>query len=316
MRQTWNLGGESSAVEADANQLAGHQSSNRLVITAGNFSVLDVFDNSSYAHDPRTQFLNWALMTYGAYDYAADARGYTRGLAAEYDHGDWALRAGRFLQPAQPNQLLLGSDIFLHYGDQLEIDHGFQVAGQPGKVHVLAYRNKALMSRYPDALDLAGATHTVPDINAVRVRSQIKQGVGLSVEQSLTDSLGIFARAMHADGQTETYAFTEIDDSLSAGAVAKGAGWHRDADTIGLALARNGLSATHRQYLELGGKGFFIGDGHLNYHPEYILEAYYNAQVRKQLWLSPDWQYFRNPAYNSDRGSLHVISVRIHTEFQ
>jgi hypothetical protein len=315
LRQTWGFGGGTESVESDANQLAGFVDKRRLVLTAGNLSVTDIFDDNAYSHDPRTQFLNWSLMTYGAYDFAADARGYTWGFALEYFHDDWAVRAGRFIQPKEPNQLPLDPKIVEHYGDQVELEHAHSLAGQPGKLRLLAFRNRAKMSRYQDALDLAAQTGDTPDLNAVRTGNQDKVGFGINLEQAVSPSVGAFARAIWADGKTETYAFTEIDRSVSGGVLVKGGAWGRSRDTFGFAAVRNGLSNVHRDYLAAGGLGFFIGDGRINYRPETIFETFYSLSVTKYAWISVDWQYVRNPAYNADRGPVNVGSIRLHTEF-
>ena len=315
MRQTWGMGGEQEAVESGANQLAGMVDKRRWVLTAGNLSVLDVFDGNAYSHDPRTQFLNWSLMTHGAYDYAADARGYSWGVALEWYHGDWVMRAGRFIQPKEPNQQALDPHIFQHYGDQIEVEHAHVIGGQPGKLRVLAFRNRARMSRFQDALDLAAKTGSTPDINGVRTGEQVKYGFGLNLEQAVSSDIGMFARASWADGGTETYAFTEIDRSVSGGVLVKGTSWARRQDSFGIALARNGLSKVHRDYLAAGGMGFFIGDGRLNYRPETVFEAFYNLNLTNAASVTLDWQRISNPAYNADRGSVDVASVRLHTEF-
>lgn len=315
MRQTWGLGGGRETVEPEANLLAGALDKRRLVLTAGNLSVLDVFDDNIYNHDPRTQFLNWSLYTHGAYDFAADARGYTWGAALEYFYDDWAVRAGRFMQPKEPNQLSLDSRIFKHYGDQAELEHGHTFAGRPGKMRFLVFRNVAKMSKYSDALNLADQTGTVPDINAVRSNDQVKRGFGINVEQEIARDTGLFARASWADGQTETYAFAEIDRSISGGIQIKGSAWTRPKDALGLALVRNTLSPEHREYLARGGLGFFIGDGRLNYRPETILETFYSANVEKGFSVSLDFQRIANPAYNADRGPVNVGTVRLHLEF-
>jgi high affinity Mn2+ porin len=315
LRQTWDMGGNSDAVESDFNQLAGTADQRRLVWTIGNLAVSDIFDNNAYNHDPRTQFLNWAIMNQGSYDYAANARGYSWGTALEWYRDNWALRGGRFIQPNLPNQSSLDSDIFEHYGDQIEIEHSHSIANRPGKLRLLAFRNRAVMARYEDALAVAAATGTTPDLNAVRNGNQIKYGYALNLEQALADDIGVFARAGWADGNTETYAFTEIDQSVSAGTLIKGTAWGRADDNVGVAFARNGLSAAHRDYLAAGGMGFFIGDGKLNYRPETIVESFYNLQAMKYAWLTLDWQYIRNPAYNADRGPVNVAAVRLHAEF-
>lgn len=263
LRQTWGDGGEQEAVESAANQLAGMVDKRRWVLTAGNLSVIDIFDANLYNHDPRTQFLNWSVMTHGAFDYAGDARGYSWGLALERYVDDWVIRAGRFVEPKEPNQQILDDRLFKHYGDQIELEHAHELGGQPGKVRLLAFRNRTKMSRYQDALDLAAKTGDAPDINAVRTGDQVKYGLGLNLEQTITPDIGLFARGSWADGATETYAFTEIDRSISAGTLIKGARWGRSQDSVGLAFARNGLSQAHRTYLAQGGYGFFIGDGAL-----------------------------------------------------
>lgn len=314
-RQTWGDGEEREAVESAANQLGGAVDKNRWVWTAGNLSVQDIFDANVYNHDPRTQFLNWSLMTHGAFDYAADARGYSWGLAAERYVDDWVWRAGRFIEPKVPNQQKLDSRLFRHYGDQVELEHAHELQGQPGKVRLLAFRNKAKMARYEDALDLAEANGMPPDINLVRTGEQIKYGVGVNLEQAITPDLGAFVRASWADGGTETYAFTEIDRSVSVGALLTGSRWARARDSVGLALARNSLSGAHQRYLAVGGQGFFLGDGALNYRPELVLEAFYSLNLCKAAWLTLDLQQIRNPAYNADRGPATVNSLRLHTEF-
>jgi len=314
-RQTWGLGGGGEKLESDANQLAGSVDRRRLVLTAGNLSVLDIFDDNSFSHDPRTQFLNWSLMTHGAYDYAADARGYSWGLALEYLSDDWTLKAGRFIQPKEPNQLALDPRIFRHYGDQIEIERVHAFADRPGKLRFLVFRNVARMARYQDALDLAAQVGGPPDINAVRTVERVKRGIGLNLEQEISPSVGLFGRASWADGQTETYAFTEIDRSLSGGVSVKGGAFGRARDTLGIAYVRNALSTAHRDYLAAGGLGFFLGDGALDYRPENILETYYSLNVVKDFWFSVDFQRISNPGYNADRGPATVISGRLHYGF-
>jgi len=314
-RQTWGFGGGSESVQSDANQLAGSVDRRRLVLTAGNLAVLDVFDDNRFSHDPRTQFLNWSLMTHGAYDYAADARGYSWGFALEYFHDASTLRAGRFIQPKEPNQLALDPRVFKHYGDQVEIERAYALANRPGKLRILVFRNVARMAGYQDALDLAAQAGGAPDINAVRTVERVKHGLGLNFEQEISPTVGLFGRASWADGQTETYAFTEIDRSLSGGVSVKGGAFGRARDSLGIAYVRNGLSTAHRDYLGAGGLGFFLGDGALNYRPENILEAYYSLNVAKDTLFSADFQRISNPGYNADRGPASVVSARLHYGF-
>lgn len=315
LRQTWGLGGDTEEIKSDANQLAGMIEKHRVVLTAGNMSILDIFDDNTYNHDPRTQFMNWALMTHGAYDYAADSRGYSWGVVLEYFHDEWAVRAGRFIQPKEPNQLALDTKIFEHYGDQVEIEHAHEIFGQQGKLRLLAFRNHTKMSRYEDALELASQTSAAPDINLVRTNDQVKYGVGLNLEQAINEDIGVFMRAMWADGRTEAYAFTEVDRSLSGGALIKGNAWQRPEDMVGIAFAVNALSKSHQDYLAAGGLGFFLGDGHLNYSTENIIEAFYSIKLTNHAWVSVDYQHIDNPGYNADRGPVNFGGVRLHTEF-
>jgi hypothetical protein len=306
LRQTWSLGGERQPVASDMNQLAGSVASRRVVLTAGNLAVSDIFDANSQAHDARSQFLNWALVAHGAWDFAADARGYTWGAALEYVDGDWAVRAGRFMLPRDSNGLALERNLFRHYGDQVELEHHHAWLGQPGTVRVLGFRDRARMGSFRDALAAAAP----PDVGTVR-RERSKTGFGLSLDQALTGTAAMFARASRNDGQSETYAFAEIERSLSVGATLQ----VRGADTLGIAVVRNGLSQAHRDYLAAGGVGAFIGDGRLDYHPEQIAETYYKIGLGRYAALSLDWQHVANPAYNGARGPVDVYGVRLHAQY-
>ena len=320
-RQTWNLGGEAMAVAADANQLAGSVSAERLVLTLGNLAATDIFDASAYAHDARSQFLNWSLVSHGAVDFAADARGYTWGGVLEYFSGDWALRAGRFAQPIESNGQALDHAFARHHGDELEVEHAHTLAGLAGKLRVLAFRSTARMGSFSDAL-AAAAKGAVPDVALVR-KEAAKHGFGVSAEQSVSEDAGVFARASWNDGKYETYAFAEIERSLAVGAALQGARWQRPHDTVGVALVRNGLGASHQAYLAAGGLGAFIGDGGLNYRPETIAESYYSYRLGDRLGgrfgdgaaVSFDWQHIANPAYNAARGPVQAVAVRLHVQY-
>lgn len=318
LRQTWNLGGDPVKVDSDMNQLAGTVSSRRIVLTAGNFALNDIFDNNAYAHDARSQFMNWSLVDSGAYDFAADARGYTWGAAIEYIDGDWAIRYGRFLQPAESNGLPLDKRIFKHYGDQVELEHDHKWLGQDGKIRLLAFRNRANMGSFEDALADARNNGGAPDVARVRKESS-KIGFGLNLEQGLAAGVGVFARASWNDGETETYSFSEIERAVSAGVTVSGQSWQRDDDAFGLAVIRNALGKAHRDYLAAGGVGAFIGDGRIDYHPEQIVESYYRfGLVNKSkfgLQLSFDFQHILNPAYNHARGPVNVGSIRLHGQY-
>ena len=319
LRQTWNNGGESKAMEPGANQLAGTYDKNRVVLTIGNFSTLDVFDPNTYAKDPRTQFMNWGNWTYSSYDYAADARGYGWGFALEWNQDDWGVRIGRMSGPSEPNLLPADFALDKHYGDQIEIERHHTIGGHPGAVRVLGYHNRALLATFNDALAWLNAhpgQYSGPDaLYAVRYTEQDKYGLGLNVEQEISDALGFFLRAMRTDGRTETYAFTEVDNSLSTGLAIRGDLWGRGEDTAGVSYMQNTLSDDRRRFLAAGGTSYFLGDGGLNYQPEHIFEGYYSINLGKKIWFTPDYQFIRNPAYNADRGPIHVFAFRFHAEY-
>jgi hypothetical protein len=315
LRQTWGLGGEAQQIDSAANQLAGMVEKNRVVLTAGNFSTLDIFDGNQYAHDPHTQFMSWSNMTHTSFDYASDARGFGWGVAAEWYQDNWVLRFARMTPPKEANSLPLDYRYFKHYGDQLEVEHQHEFAGQPGKVKVLAFRNRAILANYQDAINLGLATNTTPDIRKVCFGVQTKYGVGLNLEQAITPHLGAFFRAMIADGRSETLAFTEADNSMAGGLSIQGKFWGRTQDVIGISLASNGISKDRRAYLQAGGISFFIGDGKLNYQRETIFETYYSWSPMKNVWLTADYQHIANPAYNADRGPVDFFGARLHLEY-
>ena len=309
VRRTWNLAGEREEREPEADHVRTAYAAKRVVVTAGNFSVLDVFDAVEYSRDARTQFLNWASLTYGAWDYPADARGYTWGLAAEYITPRGAVRAGRFLMPKVSNGLGLDKDFTRQYGDALELERPYSLAGRTGVLRLLAFRNRVNAGAFRDAL----AMSSPPDVAQVR-HLQSKSGLGLGTQVEVAKDVGAYLRAGWNDGRTETYAFTEIDRSLAAGALVKGTRWQRSEDTVGVAFYVNGLSAAHRDYLAAGGQGFFLGDGRLNYAAERIFETFYSVGIARGAALAVDWQHIANPGYNRDRGPADVMNLRLHWE--
>ena len=312
VRQTWELGGEEQKVEDDAHQLAGTRSSRRIVLHVGKFSVMDLFDNNSYAHEPRTQFLNWVLMGHGAWDYPADTRGYTWGYAMEAYWDAWAARYGRFAEPLVANMVEIDRGFARAHGDALEVEHNHALGGLAGTIRIMAYRNTAHMGVYRESLALAP---TAPDITATEAYGRVKRGWGINAEQALSQDLGAFARWSWDDGRTETWAFTEVDRSVTGGLSLTGTAWGRPKDHLGLAYIQNGLSSDHIDYLAAGGLGFLIGDGRLNYAPERIVEAYYAFSVGKVFTASIDFQHVRNPAYNADRGPVSIFALRLHAQF-
>ncbi|HLK14169.1 MAG TPA: carbohydrate porin [Fimbriimonadaceae bacterium] len=318
-RLTFATGHGEAGVEQQQNQIAGEQPLNRIVITGGKLSVPDIFDTNAYANSTRTQFMNWALINSAAYDYAADLRGYTTGLAVEWIHPTWTIRAGTFSMPTIANGPTLASIFAQNRGDQIELETHPTVLKHedPAVVRVRAFRNVADMGTYSQALALAKATGAPPDITATRKPGTVKYGFGLSVEQPLGDNgdTGAFARLGWDDGATESFAYTECDTAVSGGIQVSGKRWKAPNDRAAFAFTVDGLAPAHREYLAAGGYGFIIGDGALHYGQEQVLETYYAHQFPKGPMASADLQVIRNPGYNKDRGPAPVFSLRLHWEF-
>ena len=314
VRQTSGFGGGTIEREASFNQFAESVDKRRLVFTGGVYAITDIFDQNAFAHDPRTQFMNWSMMDYAAWDTPADARGYTRGLAIEYYHDDWAFRIGRNLLPVESNGMQLNGDFSNSYSDNAEIERGYEINGQPGRIRVLGFRNVAKFGNFNDAMSYSRQFGGTPDVGNVR-KEQFKYGFGVSLEQNITDSVGVFARYSWNNGQTEGYSFTDVNNSALVGVSIKGKPWARPDDVLGIAYASNGISGANRDYLAAGGSNFFCGDGNLNYQREGIFEIYYSFKVTKALWLTADYQRIQNPCFNTDRGPVNVYTVRGHVEF-
>jgi high affinity Mn2+ porin len=313
VRQTLDLGGETQKLESGINQFAGSQTANRVVVTVGKFSVSDIFDTISYAHDPRNDFLNWTLVDAGSWDYAADAWGYTYGAAVEWYQGNWTLRAGLFDLSIVPNSIKLDNH-FEQFQTVYELEHRHELAGQPGKLAVVGYLSRGRMGRFDDAIAFAQQNGTTPSTADVR-RYASRSGVNVNFEQQVVPNIGVFARAGFAGGNVEPYEFTDVDQTASAGLSLAGKLWGRPDDHFGIAGVANGISSAHQAYLNAGGLGVLVGDGQLP-HPgtEQIMEAYYAFPVG--AWrVTADYQFIVNPAYNRDRGPVSVIGVRLRTQF-
>jgi high affinity Mn2+ porin len=314
IRQTIDLGGEPESIDADLNQLAGAQTADRLVITVGKFSVPDIFDTNSYAHDPRGDFLNWALIDTGTFDYAADAWGYTYGVAAEWYFGRWTLRAGVFDLSDVPNSETLETD-FSQFQSIGELEERHKLWGRPGKLKITGFLSRGRMGSFDDAVRLAQLTGQPADIAAVR-RYQSRGGVSFNMEQEVADGAGVFVRAGFADGSVEPYEFADIDRTFAAGVSLSGKRWGRADDTVGLAGVVNGISRAHELFLADGGTGILVGDGQLP-HPglERIVETYYDLAAYGPAHVSLDYQFVGNPAYNRDRGPVSIFAARLHAQF-
>ena len=313
-RHTFNIGGTlEEERRSEQNQVKTAYAAERVVVTAGNLSVLDVFDVMDYSRDARTQFMNWASLTYGAWDYAADARGYTWGAAIEYITPKFQARAGRFLVPVESNGLRLDWSFRKRYSDALEVEIPYKLLGKEATARCMLFENLVNAGAYQDALTLGSLSGGVPDVGLVR-RDQKKRGFGMGTQVELSDSVGAYVRAGWNDGKNETFMFTEIDRSVAAGTLIKGTAWSRPGDKLGVASYLNGLSRNHRDYLAAGGLGFFLGDGRLSYGVEKILETFYSLGVGKNVAFSIGYQHIVNPGYNRDRGPANVIGLRIHAE--
>jgi len=314
LRQRFDLGGDAQMIPPAANELGGSQTADNVTVTAGKFSVADVFDTNGYAHDPRSDFLNWAVIDATTFDYAADAWGYTVGVAVEWTQSWWTLRGGFFDLSNVPNSKVLepGFKEFALIG---EAEGRYEMAGHPGKLKLLGFFNYARMGSYSDAVALGRATGTTPDTANVR-RYASRAGVALNLEQEIAPDLGVFARAGINQGGEEAYDFTDVNKSISLGLSVKGNGWNRSEDTLGVAAAFNDASGAARGYFAAGGLGILVGDGQLP-HPgwERIVETYYAWQVLEHFAITADYQYVVNPAYNRDRGPVSIFGVRLHAEF-
>ncbi|MFC0240341.1 carbohydrate porin [Rhodopseudomonas telluris] len=311
LRQTFGLGGEQEQLASSASQLSGKADISRLTFQVGRFSVVDVFDGNSYAHDPRRDFMNWSIWASGAFDYAADKLGLTYGATAELNQKQWAIRAGYFLMDAESNSNNFDTKLLRRGEYVAELETRYTLFGQPGKLRTLGFINSVYSGSYRETLDNPLLNL---DISQTR-KGRIKYGYTFNLEQAVTEDVGVFGRWSWNDGRNEIMSFTDIDDSFSGGVSIRGLRWGRPDDVIGIAGATNGLSRDHRDFLAAGGLGPLIGDGRLNYRRENILEAYYAYAVTPAWTATADYQFIANPAFNADRGPVSVFSGRLHGEF-
>jgi high affinity Mn2+ porin len=321
VRQTINLGGEMQKVDADQNVFAGSQSANRLVFTVGKFSIVDLFDTNKYANNPKVDFLNWALINAGTFDYAGDAWGYSYGAAAEWYQDRWTLRGGVFDLSVTPaggvSPLAYGLDnSFSQFQMVGEIEERHELWGQPGKLKVTGFLSRGFAGTFQDAIQLAAITGQPADITLVRNNYRSRTGVSLNLEQQVNDTLGVFARVGWADGTVEPWDFTDIDRTISAGVSLTGKQWGRPDDTVGIAGVVNNIAGVHQAFFNAGGLGILIGDGTLpNPGLEHILEMYYSYAISSSTHFTFDYQFIANPGYNTDNGPVNVFAGRFHWQF-
>lgn len=314
LKQTFALSKEKDVQQDSANQLKVYQPKNYVRFWLGKFSLGDLFDQNAYSNSPRTQFMNWSLMNDGAWDYAANVRGYTYSLSTELKLNSFTYKLGIATLPTQAN----GSKLNLKFRDSFalginaEVDKQFHISGKESNLRLLVFHNTANFGNYDEASKLSN-----PDITATRKLGRAKTGLELNFDAQLNNTFGLFARGGWNDGKNETWVFTEIDHTRCVGISLNGASWQRKDDNAGIAIVVNGISKDHRTYLSKGGSGFILGDGKLNYAAESIAELYYSVKpsAALPLWLTGDYQFILNPGYNKDRGPVHIFSFRVHTEF-
>jgi high affinity Mn2+ porin len=310
------LSKETTEVTRTPLSLASTVPASRLEFYLGKMSTADFFDLNSVGSDSHLQFMNWALVNNGAYDYAADTRGYTYGFVAQYFFGSWTARFGEMLMPTVANGIKLDWDLARAHAENIEVEyHPELLRNRASIVRALAFVNHANMGNYRQAINgYLGGKDAVPDVTLYRKQGTVKYGFGLNMEQELTPLWRAYGRLGWNEGANETFAYTEIDRTAQIGSDFRGRPWRRPQDKIGAAFVVNGLSGDHSRYLALGGLGFILGDGALSYGHEKIFETYYTAHIWRGISVALDYQHVTNPGYNMDRGPVSVVSVRIHLE--
>ena len=317
IRQIIPLSSQTIEVERGPLSLAAREPVRRLELRAGKFGLNDFFDVNSVASDSHFQFMNWTVVDNGAYDYAADTRGYTVGAYVEYDDRNWSFRFAEALMPTVANGIQYQWKLSRARAENYELElHPRFFGKQNTAIRLLGFENHANMGVYREAIaDFVAHKTTRPDITAHPPRTTVKYGFGVNLEQDLPHNLRAFARWGWNEGQHESFVYTEVDETISAGGDLAGNSWHRHLDKIGAAFVSNAISAWHQKYLALGGRGFLLGDGGLNYGRETIFESYYNAHLWRGVYGGFDLQHINNPGYNRDRGPVLVPGLRLHLEF-
>lgn len=314
-QQTFALSDRTEYQADDINQLAGYVPTDRILVKAGKYSLLDIFDDNAVVHDPRADFLNWALMGMGAWDYPADTRGYTLAVSGQYTGPVWGVIFAVSTMPTTGNGPRQDLKVLKAHSVTLELERKYLLAGKPGKLKLIFYDSKYNGRYYADLTRSIHQGDTLPVARGSGDRA-IKWGMGLNLEQALSRDIILAARASWNDGHAVTWAFTPIDRSYSVSAKLTGKSWGRPEDIIGLSGLLNGIAPVHRAYLAAGGLDYLIGDGKLpHYSMEKIIEAYYTVRFKKVLYFTPDYQYVDSPAYNPLRGPVHIFALRLHIEY-
>jgi len=322
LHQTFGL--SKKLIEADRTpfSLATEVPERRLEFHVGKMSLPDYFDINSVGTDSHLQFLNWTVDNNGVWDYAADTRGYTYAAVAEYEDKDWSARYGLALMPKVANSVDLDWNLRRASGQNMEIELRRSLLprlvgpDRKGVVRVLGFVNHAHMGLYRDAVKAyLDGTDKTPDITLHERYGAVKYGFGLNAEQELTPNMRVFTRVGWNEGQHESFAYTEVDQTVEFGGDYSGKGWSRPNDKLGLAFVSNAIKRDHQNYLRLGGLGFLLGDGNLNYAREDIVEGYYNLHAWRGVYYALDTQFIEHPGYNKDRGPALVSALRMHVDF-
>lgn len=314
-RQTFDLGGAWEAIEPDNDQLGGSVTTRHITLTAGKFSVTNVFDTNPYAHDPRDDFLNWAIIDMGAFDYASDAWGYTYGISAELVQQSSTIRLGIFQLSQSPDDVAIEHQPLLQYSPIVEYERRTSLfGGHPGSIKALVYYDEGFFGPYADAVDAARGTGHPPSTADVRSK-HLKAGGGLNLAQEIAPHVGLFARLSAMNGTYEADAASDIDRSFSGGFSVDGGLYSRPYDTFGIAWAANAISGPAQEYFGAGGLGIVIGDGALSYSAEQIMEMYYKVGITPYGAVTVDYQHISNPGYNTVRGPISVFGLRYHLNY-
>ncbi len=317
LHQTIALSHESAEQGRNPFALSSTVPKERLEIRVGKFSVADFFDTNAVGSDSHLQFTNWTTVNNGAYDYAADTRGYTYGAIVEYQRPRCGIRFGEMLMPKVANGINLDWDLARAHSENIEFE--FRLPSSASKetaIKALVYQNTANMGDYREAIAaFYRGSDLKPDITAHRHQGSRKYGFGLNIEQDLTANFRTFARLGWNEGRHESFAYTEVNSTASLGFDLSGERWHRAHDKVGSAFVSDGIGSEHAEYLRLGGLGFLLGDGNLRYGRENIWETYYTLHLWRGIFTSGQLQFIANPGYNQDRGPAWVPGLRLHVDF-
>ncbi len=309
-RQTIALSSDTIPSDDDPLRFSRPLPRERVTITIGKFSAFDIFDDNRYAHDPRTQFLNWALVAGSATDFAADARGYTNGVALEWENGVYAVRGAAFQVSRVANGLSLDPSINRAYQLVGSLERFWEINARHGAIRLLGLLTRARQNRWSDLFE-TGFDNFDRNPNGYRR----KGSMGLSFDQEITSDFGVFARFSWGDHRTQSWMFTEHDMAISGGGTLRGERWGRPNDTIGLGTNIGFASAGRQRYLSAGGIGFIVGDGRLNYQPEWVTELYYDTRLAPGIHMALNYQLAVNPGFNADRGPVSIFALRMRTAF-